>query len=45
MLRFYLEMAEDKVADLMGVSRGTVKSATSRGVAAVGRMLREREGS
>jgi RNA polymerase sigma-70 factor (sigma-E family) len=44
-LRFYLEMAEDKVADLMGVSRGTVKSATPRGVAAVGRMLREREGS
>jgi RNA polymerase sigma-70 factor (sigma-E family) len=44
-LRFYLEMAEEVVADLMGISRGTVKSATSRGVAAVGRMLREREGA
>ena len=44
-LRFYLEMPEDTVAGLMGISRGTVKSATSRGVAAVGRMLREWEGS
>ena len=44
-LRFYLEMPEDTVAGLMGISRGTVKSATSRGVAAVGRMLKEREGS
>ncbi len=44
-LRFYLEMPENTVAGLMGISRGTVKSATSRGVAAVGRMLREREGS
>jgi RNA polymerase sigma-70 factor (sigma-E family) len=44
-LRFYLEMPEEAVAELMGISRGTVKSATSRGVAAVGRMLRAREGS
>jgi RNA polymerase sigma-70 factor (sigma-E family) len=44
-LRFYLEMPEDTVAGLMGISRGAVKSATSRGVAAVGRMLKEGEGS
>jgi RNA polymerase sigma-70 factor (sigma-E family) len=44
-LRFYLEMPEDQVADVMQISRGTVKSATSRGVAAVGRMLKEGEGS
>ena len=44
-LRFYLEMPEDQVADVMRISRGTVKSATSRGVAAIGRMLREGEGS
>ena len=40
-LRYYLDMSEDQVADAMGISRGTVKSATSRAVAAVGRMLRE----
>jgi RNA polymerase sigma-70 factor (sigma-E family) len=40
-LRFYLDMTEDQAAQAMGISRGTVKSATSRAVAAVGRMLRE----
>jgi RNA polymerase sigma-70 factor (sigma-E family) len=40
-LRYYLDMTEDQAAAAMGVSRGTVKSATSRAVAAVGRMLRE----
>ncbi len=40
-LRYYLDMTEEQAARAMGVSRGTVKSATSRGVAAVGRMLRE----
>ena len=40
-LRYYLEMAEDEVAQAMRISRGTVKSATSRALAAVGRMLRE----
>lgn len=44
-LRFYLDMPEDIVADVMGISRGTVKSATSRGVAAVGKLLREGERS
>jgi len=40
-LRFYLDMSEDEAARAMGVSKGTVKSATSRAVAAVGRMLKE----
>jgi RNA polymerase sigma-70 factor (sigma-E family) len=40
-LRYYLDMTEDQAARAMGVTRGTVKSATSRAVAAVGRMLKE----
>ena len=40
-LRYYLDMTEEQTARAMGVSRGTVKSATSRAVAAVGRMLKE----
>ena len=40
-LRYYLDMTEYQAAQAMGVSRGTVKSATSRAIAAVGRMLRE----
>jgi RNA polymerase sigma-70 factor (sigma-E family) len=40
-LRYYLDMTEDQAAQAMGVSRGTVKSATSRAVAAVGRMVKE----
>ena len=40
-LRFYMELPESEVAQVMGVSRGAVKSATSRGLAALGRMLRE----
>ncbi len=40
-LRYYLDMTEDQAADAMRVSRGTVKSATSRAIAAVGRMLKE----
>jgi len=40
-LRFYLDMSEDEAARAMGVSKGTVKSATSRAVAAVGRLLQE----
>jgi len=38
-LRYYLDLTEDQTAEAMQVSRGTVKSATSRAVAAVGRML------
>ena len=40
-LRYYLDMTEDQAARAMGVSRGTVKSATSRGLAALARMLEE----
>jgi RNA polymerase sigma-70 factor (sigma-E family) len=40
-LRFYLDMDEAEVAQTMRISRGSVKSATSRAIAALGRMLRE----
>jgi RNA polymerase sigma-70 factor (sigma-E family) len=40
-LRFYLDMSEEETARTMGISRGTVKSATHRAVAALGRMLKE----
>jgi RNA polymerase sigma-70 factor (sigma-E family) len=40
-LRYYLDMSEDETARAMGISRGTVKSATSRAIAALGRMLKE----
>ncbi len=39
-LRYYLDLSEDQTATAMGVSRGTVKSATSRGLASLGRLLR-----
>jgi RNA polymerase sigma-70 factor (sigma-E family) len=38
-LRFYLDMSAEEAARAMGVSRGTVKSTTSRAVAALGRMV------
>jgi RNA polymerase sigma-70 factor (sigma-E family) len=40
-LRYYLDMTEDQAARTMGVSRGTVKSSTSRGIAALARILKE----
>jgi RNA polymerase sigma factor (sigma-70 family) len=40
-LRYYLDLSEEETAQAMGVSRGTVKSATHRALAAVGRTLRE----
>ncbi len=40
-LRFYLELAEDEIAACMGVSQGTVKSTTSRALAALGRLIKE----
>jgi RNA polymerase sigma factor (sigma-70 family) len=40
-LRYYLDLSEAETAQAMRVSRGTVKSATHRGLAAVGRILRE----
>jgi RNA polymerase sigma factor (sigma-70 family) len=44
-LCYYLDMTEEQAAKAMRVSRGTVKSATSRALAAVGRMLSEGERS
>ena len=40
-LRYYLDLSEEETAKTMGISRGTVKSATSRALAAVGRLLKE----
>jgi RNA polymerase sigma-70 factor (sigma-E family) len=40
-LRYYLDLSEEETARVMGVARGTVKSATHRALAAVGRTLRE----
>lgn len=40
-LRYYLDMTEDQAGQAMGVTRGTVKSATSRGLAALARLLKE----
>jgi RNA polymerase sigma-70 factor (sigma-E family) len=40
-LRYYLDLSEDQAARAMNVSRGTVKSTTARGRAALARMLKE----
>ena len=40
-LRYYLDLTEDQAAQAMHVSLGTVKSAASRGRAALARMLKE----
>ena len=40
-LRFYLDLSEPEVAAAMGISQGTVKSTTSRALAALGRLLEE----
>jgi DNA-directed RNA polymerase specialized sigma24 family protein len=40
-LRYYLDMSEADAAEAMSVSRGAVKSATSRALAAIGRRLKE----
>jgi RNA polymerase sigma-70 factor (sigma-E family) len=42
-LRFYGELSEEETAQVMGVSRGTVKSTTHRALAALGRLLEESE--
>ena len=42
-LRYYLDMTENQAAQAMRVSRGTVKSATSRGLAALARLLKEEQ--
>ena len=40
-LRHCLGLQEDEVATAMNISRGTVKSASSRGIASLARMLKE----
>jgi RNA polymerase sigma-70 factor (sigma-E family) len=40
-LRYFAELPEQETALAMGVSRGTVKSTTSRALAALGRILQE----
>jgi RNA polymerase sigma factor (sigma-70 family) len=40
-LRYFGDLPERETAEAMGISRGTVKSTTARGLAALGRMLRE----
>jgi RNA polymerase sigma-70 factor (sigma-E family) len=40
-LRFYLDLTEPDIARSMGISAGTVKSTTSRALAALGRLLKE----
>ena len=40
-LRYCLALPEAEAADAMNVTRGTVKSAASRGLAALGRILKE----
>jgi RNA polymerase sigma-70 factor (sigma-E family) len=40
-LRYYLDLSEAEIAAAMGVSRGTVKSTISRGLAALARAIGE----
>jgi DNA-directed RNA polymerase specialized sigma24 family protein len=40
-LRFFLDLPEPDVARSMGISQGTVKSTTSRALAALARLLGE----
>ena len=40
-LRYYLDLSEGEIAEVMGVSRGTVKSTTSRALAALATKLGE----
>ena len=42
-LRFYLDLDEEEIAVSMRISRGTVKSTTSRALAALGRILGEQQ--
>jgi RNA polymerase sigma-70 factor (sigma-E family) len=42
-LRHYLGLSEQETAQTMNITRGTVKSATSRGLSALARILKEEE--
>jgi RNA polymerase sigma-70 factor (sigma-E family) len=42
-LRYYLDLSEAETAASMGIGRGTVKSTTSRALAALGRLLEENQ--
>jgi RNA polymerase sigma-70 factor (sigma-E family) len=42
-LRYFLDLPEKEIAAMLGISRGTVASATSRGLAALARTLRDRK--
>jgi len=38
-LRYWAQMSEAQIADVLGVSKGTVKASASRAVAAIGKKL------
>ena len=40
-LRYYQRLSEAEIAEVMGISRGTVKSTAARGLAALGKHLRQ----
>ena len=42
-LRYYQRLSEAEIAEAMRISRGTVKSTTARGLAALGRRLRQED--
>lgn len=42
-LRYFLDLSEEEIAAAMRISKGTVKSTTSRAVAALGRMIEENQ--
>ena len=41
-LRYYLELSENEIAATLGISNGSVKSHSSRGLAALARRLESR---
>jgi RNA polymerase sigma-70 factor (sigma-E family) len=42
LLRYYLDLPDQEIATVLGLSRGTVRSTASRGVAAIARELGEK---
>ena len=40
-LKYYLDLADEEIASAMGISAGTVRSARHRGLAALGRAIKE----